>query len=508
MRMRAEERAGAAGSVDRRPVVAPRAHVEAFRPRAQLLERAVHGLADARPDLSARDLGTPGRPGTRGGPVVLAVLLILAAASFAADAVALTASILVGAVFALCVIARLAVALATDPTRRTRERDAVPPPAGPDAPVYSVLVALRDEAGQVPGLVDALARLDWPRERREVVLVCEADDRTTLAAITAHGLPQGFRVVRVPPHRLRTKPKALSYALPLTFGDLVVVYDAEDRPDPLQLREAWARFRADGADGRLVCLQAPLHIDNADESWLPSLFAAEYSALFDSLLPAVAEAGGPVPLGGTSNHFRRDLLEGAGGWDPWNVTEDADLGLRFARLGLRVETLARQTDEEAPADLVPWLKQRTRWFKGWMQTWLVHMAAPRRLLADLGARRFALFHLFVSGMILSALVHPFLLFTLAVGGVRWTFGLDAGHSGAMGVVMAVDVASIGLGYAAFALAAWRTLPLRGLARLRWALPLVPLYWLLMSFAAWRAAWQLHTAPNLWEKTPHRAARAR
>ena len=479
------------------PLAPPRA---LRRHSADLLHRAVDGLADARPDLSARNLRTAG------GPTILAVLLVLAVASLASTTPALVASALVGAVFVACVLARLVVALLSDPARRACRAGIVPPPAGADAPVYSVLVALYDEAGQVPGLVAALARLDWPRERREVVLVCEADDAATLSAIAAHGLPQGFRVVRVPPHALRTKPKALAYALPLTFGDLVVVYDAEDRPDPLQLREAWAAFRAGGDD--LACLQAPLHIDNADDGWLPALFAAEYSALFDSLLPTLAREGGPVPLGGTSNHFRRDHLEAVGSWDPWNVTEDADLGVRFARMGLDVGTLARQTDEEAPVQLDPWLKQRTRWFKGWMQTWLVHMAEPARLRAELGTRRFALFHLFVSGMILSALVHPFLVFTLALGAVRWAWWGAAELGAAQRAMMAIDVASIGLGYAAFGLTCWRTLPIRGLRRLRRVLPLVPLYWLLMSAAAWRAAWQLHRAPNLWEKTPHGTSRRR
>ena len=466
--------------------------------RSHLLDRAVNGLAEARPDFSARTLRTAG------GPAVLGLLVLLAIASLAAPVPALLASVVIGAIFVTCVVARLAVALLADPAARIHEARRRPPEAGPDAPVYTVLVALHDEANQVPGLIASLLRLDWPRERREVVLVCEADDDATLGAIAAHGLPQGFRVVRVPPHPLRTKPKALAYALPLTFGDLVVVYDAEDRPDPLQLREAWGAFRAGGDD--LACLQAPLHIENVEDGWLTRLFAVEYSVLFDSLLPALADEGGPVPLGGTSNHFRRDHLEAAGGWDPWNVTEDADLGVRFARLGLRIGTIARQTDEEAPARWRVWRAQRTRWFKGWMQTWLVHMARPGRLRRELGTRRFALFHLFVTGMLVSALVHPFLLFTLALGAVRLALWGGAQTDGAARVMMAFDATSIALGYLAFGLAAWRTLPVRGLTHLRASLWLVPLYWLLMSVAAWRAAWQLHRAPNLWEKTPHGATR--
>ena len=469
-----------------------------FERDAARLERAVHRLAQAHPCMSARDLDTSI------APALLAVLAMLAVATFATPGPALFVGALFGAVFAACVLARLAVAMGFDRGRRAAEIAWTPPPVGDEAPFYTVLVALHDEASEVPDLVAALDRLDWPREKLEIVLVCEADDDATLDAIRAHGLPEVFEVVAVPPAEPRTKPKALAYALPQTVGDIVVLYDAEDRPGPLQLREASDAFRRGGPD--LACLQAPLYIDNHGEGVLPAIFAAEYSALFDALLPTLAQCGGPVPLGGTSNHFIRRHLDRAGGWDPFNVTEDADLGLRLARMGLRVGTLARATDEEAPVELRPWITQRTRWFKGWLQTLLVHSRRPLGLWRDLGPRGFALFHIFVTGMVLSALVHPFMLLGLVWHGSHVAMTGWSGADGATRVLLGIAVASIVLGYGAFIGMAWRTLPLRGLTGVRRALWGVPLYWVLMSCAAWRAVWQLHAAPSLWEKTPHGRSR--
>ena len=176
----------------------------------------------------------------------------------------------------------------------------------------------------------------------------------------------GYEIVVVPQGGPRTKPKALSFALPLARGEFVTVYDAEDRPHPGQLREAHATFATAGPE--LACVQASLVIDNASAGWLPLMFAVEYAALFDGLLPTLAAHAMPLPLGGTSNHFRRAALEAVGGWDPFNVTEDADLGLRFARFGYRALTMPLATHEDAPVTFRAWLNQRTRWFKGWMQT--------------------------------------------------------------------------------------------------------------------------------------------
>jgi cellulose synthase/poly-beta-1,6-N-acetylglucosamine synthase-like glycosyltransferase len=304
----------------------------------------------------------------------------------------------------------------------------------------------------------------------------------------------------VPDGEPRTKPRALNFALLHASGDYVVVYDAEDMPEPDQLHRALARLKS---APRVGCVQARLNIYNSDESWLTRQFTIEYTALFDCILPTLERLGLPVPLGGTSNHFPRRVLEKAGGWDPYNVTEDADLGIRLARLGLKVEVLPSTTWEEAPRTFTVWRGQRTRWLKGWMQTYLVHMREPLRLLRELGVRRFLGLQVLMGGLILSALVHPW-FYVLAVldaafqvlsipaetiaGRVLWwvgLFNLVAGY--VTGVALGgVAVAGRGrLGLASHAL-------------------LMPFYWLLISFAAYRAMWQLLKAPYLWEKTEHSA----
>ena len=359
---------------------------------------------------------------------------------------------------------------------------------------------LLHEAHLVPDLVAALGRLDWPRERLDIKLIVEADDPDTIAAAETWGRYPPFEVVVVPAGQPRTKPKALSFALPFARGEFVTVYDAEDQPHPRQLRMAYATFLR--SPHEVACLQATLAVDNGDASLLARLFAIEYSALFDGLLPTLAALDMPLPLGGTSNHFRREALVEVGGWDPFNVTEDADLGLRLARFGYRSGTIDLQTFEEAPATLWPWMRQRTRWFKGWMQTWLVHTRHPLHLLHELGWRRFLGFNLIATGLIVSALIHPVYLATLVLMATDplalWG---DGGAFAAM--LVGVNLFNLFAGYTAMAGLAMRTLALRGERRGAWALILLPIYWLLMSVASYRALFHLVARPHKWEKTPHR-----
>jgi cellulose synthase/poly-beta-1,6-N-acetylglucosamine synthase-like glycosyltransferase len=232
-------------------------------------------------------------------------------------------------------------------------------------PVYTIVVALYREAAAVKGLVAALRALNYPVEKLDIKLVVEADDTQTRMAIAALGLGLPFEIIVAPASGPRTKPKALNAALPFARGSFVAVYDAEDRPERDQLRLALEAFVA--GDGRLACVQARLTIDNSRDSWLSRLFTAEYAGLFDVFLPGLAAWRLPLPLGGSSNHFRAAVLRECGAWDPYNVTEDADLGMRLARFGYRTAVIPSSTYEEAPARFGPWLKQRTRWFKGWMR---------------------------------------------------------------------------------------------------------------------------------------------
>jgi glycosyltransferase XagB len=181
-------------------------------------------------------------------------------------------------------------------------------------------------------------------------------------------------VIVVPCGLPQTKPRALNYALCFARGSLLTIYDAEDIPDPRQLRRAAAAFAVLPQD--TACLQAELVFDNANENWLTRQFTIEYAMLFGMILPALAAHRLPLPLGGTSNHFRIDALRRAGAWDAYNVTEDADLGIRLARLGFDTDTITSCTYEEANVSLRNWMRQRTRWMKGFLATWLVHMREP------------------------------------------------------------------------------------------------------------------------------------
>ncbi|MEL6422753.1 MAG: glycosyltransferase family 2 protein, partial [Pseudomonadota bacterium] len=337
--------------------------------------------------------------------------------------------------------------------------------------------------------------------RREIIFILEQDDHATRAAFQRVGGIVGARALVLPPAGPRTKPKALTAALACTAGDYVVVYDAEDLPEPDQLKRAVAAFRDGPTD--LACLQARLHVHNGADGWFARHFASEYICLFDALLPAYEAARIPIPLGGTSNHFPRAVLAQLGGWDPHNVTEDADLGVRIARAGLTARMLRSVTYEEAPSRAGDWVGQRSRWLKGWMQTWLVHSRYPLRTARQLGPVRWLIFQLLFGGVIAAALFHP-LVYALAawqvatVGPFAWP---DASASMLLTIVSAANLAFGWLSAALLILVAgWRH---RQRGSLSLALTL-PAYWLAMSWAAWIALAELFTAPFHWRKTRHTA----
>jgi len=372
-----------------------------------------------------------------------------------------------------------------------------------DLPIYTIVIALYDEAGAVPGLVTALAELDYPAEKLQVLFVLEPNDLATRDALLELNLGTPFEILTAPDVGPRTKPKALNAGLALARGSFIAVFDAEDRPEPDQLHRALDAFLGNGAD--IACVQARLTIDNTGDSWLARHFTAEYCGQFDVLLPGLAQLRLPLPLGGSSNHFRTQALREAGGWDPYNVTEDADLGMRLARLGYRAAVISSTTYEEAPAHVRPWIRQRTRWFKGWMQTWLVHMRDPVRIVRELGFSGFAAFQLVVGGTVLSALVHP--LFIVAAGYLFATNQLfDTGGSVFGRALFWLYVGAFASGYLTSATLGIIGLKRRGLLGQGWVLLLMPVHWLLLSVAAWRAAYQLLFNPFHWEKTAHGIAR--
>lgn len=451
-----------------------------------LRRQASNALRTERPDLSA---------GTGQGRSIATAVLVAAIAVFALlmhGAVAAAIDIALGIVFLAWTILRLLGIV----SRRSLPHT---PPRVSDSqlPIYSVVIALYREAAAVDGLIEALRKLNYPRERLDIKLILEPDDHTTQSAVAAMRLTAPFEVLIAPQGEPRTKPKALNAALLFARGDFIAIYDAEDRPEPDQLRLALEAFLA---GDNLACVQARLTIDNTSDSWLTRLFTAEYAGLFDVFLPGLAAWRLPIPLGGSSNHFRTDVLRKIGAWDPYNVTEDADLGMRLARRGYRTAVIQSTTYEEAPASFFPWLKQRTRWCKGWLQTWLVHMRSPRTLLRELDWRGFAVFQLLVGGTVLAALVH-----SLFVAKLMWEFAAAAGEPAAM-ATMAPHAAFLAIGYLVFIAISLVGLFRRRLLRCGWALVLLPVYWVLLSLAAWRALYQLVSNPYRWEKTEHGLAR--
>ena len=387
------------------------------------------------------------------------------------------------AAFSLSVIWRgVATVFARPPRPIVRLEDAA-------LPTYTVIAPLYREAAMASGLVAALTNLDYPDDRLQIIIVLEADDADTLSAL-AHCPSAGrFQILVAPAGTPKTKPRACNIALARATGRHVVVYDAEDRPHRLQLREAAARFHAGGA--RLACVQAPLRIAGAN-GFLSRQFALEYAAQFEVILPALARWRAPFPLGGTSNHFETAILKAMGGWDAWNVTEDADLGFRLAAHGWRSDILRTPTWESAPKRFRDWRPQRTRWVKGYMQTWGVHMRRPLRG----GVQSLIALQATLGMAILSALVHGPVLVILAATGI---IALLQGRSPAPPTV---DLTLLTCGWGG-AILAMRTGARRaGLRMSLWDVAAAPIYWALQSVAAAFSIIQLITRPHHWDKTRH------
>jgi len=361
-------------------------------------------------------------------------------------------------------------------------------------PRYTIVAALYQEAEILPHLVERLAAIDYPAERLQGFLALETDDHATITAASQLHLPEWLTVLVVPAGAPKTKPRALNHALSLATGDFLTIYDAEDDPDPLQLKEAAVRFRIEGE--RLACVQAPLRIRSRRKAsphpLLDRQFAAEYAALFEITLPVMARLGLPFPLGGTSNHFRVSVLKALGGWDAWNVTEDADLGFRIWRSGYRLGVISRPTYETPPGPLRLWLPQRTRWLKGYLQTLAVHT----RSRGGMGWRGWIALILTIGTGLGSAAVHAGCMAWVAV------ISLMAVMDGRLPSlsIMGWTVLIVGLA------AAW-IIQLRG-SRIA-GTPYGPIdmlvslpYWSLLSLAFVHAAVRLALEPHHWDKTPH------
>ncbi|CTQ32361.1 Cellulose synthase 1 [Jannaschia rubra] len=363
-------------------------------------------------------------------------------------------------------------------------------------PVITVLVPLHNEPDIAGPLTERLSRLDYPRELLDICLVVEEGDRATLDALGRATLPRWMRVVPVPDGQPRTKPRAMNYALNFARGDIVGIYDAEDAPAPDQLLTVATRFQA--APARVACLQGLLDYYNPTRNWMARCFTIEYANWFRLVLPGIARMGLVVPLGGTTLFFRRTALERIGAWDAHNVTEDADLGVRLARLGYRTEIINTTTLEEANASPLAWVKQRSRWMKGYILTWAVHSRRPVQLWRDLGPRRFFGFHLMFMGSILNALLMPALWSTVVIPfGVHHPIvdWLPGNGLLAIGIVMASGgLLSMSLAWIGCATPHHRSLR-------KW-IPTLELYYPLATLAALKALQEIVVRPFHWDKTSH------
>ena len=359
-------------------------------------------------------------------------------------------------------------------------------------PFYTVLVPLYKESRIVPRLMQNLSEIDYPQDRIEIMMVCEADDMSTINAVM-HSLKPPFKLIRVAPSLPRTKPKALNIALAQAKGEIVTIYDAEDRPHPQQLKLAAQRLMN---DQKLGAVQAPLDYYNVSTNWLTRQFALEYAFLFRVWLPFLTRLGLPFPLGGTSNHIRRAALDKIGGWDAYNVTEDADLSFRLSALGYNIGYIPLATKEEAVENWRAWQYQRARWIKGFLQTWLVHMSRPFLPGGRTGALRFLTVQITLGSALLAGLIHvPFMLYLASLGLLK-LIGHDLPSPSIW--VWAGLALCYGAGIISGALATIRVRQ----KRLLWHVPLMPFYWWLLFPATLQAVWEFLFAPFHWNKTEH------
>ena len=461
-----------------------------------LSHRAVYDLVEHDPEMSARTVMTT--------PQVVfcyALISMLLAGLAVAPIATLIAINVVLSVFYLGNFLFKGLLVATGGGRATEMNYEIKIAArnlrDDELPVFTVLVPMFREGKVLPRLAQSLRALDYPLGKLDIKIVLEAGDSETIEQARLLGLEGVFEVIRVPPSHPQTKPKACNFALRFARGEYLVIYDAEDRPEPDQLRKVVATFRRSPPE--VACLQCRLNYYNASENWLSRMFTLDYSLWFDLVLPGLERLNIPIPLGGTSNHFKIDVLRELHAWDPFNVTEDADLGIRLSEKGYRVAIVDSTTYEEASCHAGNWIRQRSRWIKGYMQTLLVHTRRPLHLIRNTGWLGFLGFVFFIGGTVLSGLLNPLFWLLYTVWLVMASNGLEAVFPQ---YLLLISLSNLLVGNGAFIFLSMIA-PLR-----RGWLSLIPYsltafaYWLLISIAAYKALWQLARHPFYWEKTRH------
>jgi cellulose synthase/poly-beta-1,6-N-acetylglucosamine synthase-like glycosyltransferase len=364
-------------------------------------------------------------------------------------------------------------------------------------PVYTILLPVYREANVVHQLIESVTALNYPQDKLDVKILLEADDRETAQALAGLELAPHFEVVEVPEGKPQGKPRACNFGLYRARGKFCALYDAEDRPDPDQLKKALIAFAKGGE--RVACVQAKLSYYNPSQNLLTRWFTTEYSAWFDLVLPGLHACGAPIPLGGTSNHFRVDVLREVGSWDAFNVTEDADLGVRLYRRGWRTVIIDSVTYEEANSNFFGWIRQRSRWIKGYIQTWLVHMRNPLRLLREMGLHGFLSFQVMVGGTIFSYLANPIFWAMTGVWYISRPEALPALFPLPVFYIGTVAFVAGNLFFIYSHVLGCLRHRQYSLVKYAWTMPI---YWLLMSVALWKAIFQLVRRPHYWEKTEH------
>lgn len=463
---------------------------------------AVSGLADIDPDLSARH--------TLNNHQKISLILLISIGILCIALFPITTLIIANTFATLYFLSAIAfrgllfgISLNEEkkPLQSQDEDEDEDEPELADLPIITILLPLYHEASSLILLAQSIARLDYPKEKMDIKLLLEADDHETQAEALRLGLDQHWEMITVRAGHPQTKPKACNFGLYTAYGSLIVIYDAEDQPDANQLKQAATAFHhaKKKGDKKLACVQARLNFYNTDENWLTRFFALEYALWFDTLLPALEKLKVPIPLGGTSNFFRTDILREIGGWDPFNVTEDADLGLRLAARGYDTRIIESTTYEEANCDVHNWLRQRSRWMKGYMQTWLVHMRKPVTFIRATGLKGFIATQLFVGGNVFSALINPLLWMLF----LAWhLFSAPFVSQLFPGPLLALNLFAFIFGNFFFMYLSLVAPLRRGWARLCPHAIFVPLYWSLTALAAYRGLWQLIWRPHYWEKTHH------
>ena len=377
-----------------------------------------------------------------------------------------------------------------------------------ELPIYTILVPMYKEADVIPQLIRNLENLDYPKSKLDIRLLIEEDDTEAKELLTSMNLPAYYTTLVVPDSLPKTKPKACNYGLIRARGEYVVIYDAEDQPDTDQLKKVMAAFNSLPED--YVCIQAKLNYFNSSQNLLTRWFTQEYSMWFELLLPGIMQLNMPVPLGGTSNHFKVSVLKEINAWDPYNVTEDADLGIRLYKSGYKTAIIDSRTWEEATSQVGNWIRQRSRWIKGYMQTWLVHMRNPIKLYKELGWKGFLGFQVMILATPLLPLLNPiFWVMIILWFGWKATF-IPQLFPGFLYYLSGAEfyIANFLFVFSNVAGVYWVISELEAKGEQRFSFSLVkyglstPIYWVLMSIAAVKAAWQLITKPFYWEKTVH------